>query len=967
MKIKVTLIAFCLYLLSVQAFAQSITSNIAVSNPQFLYGLAGVINQFTIDDGGIGSNDYALKVLNATDSVLEVFPLNTDNIDMGSLDSAAAQITVEFYDNAGDSIPTAIQSYPFSIKPLPSWASNPDLDNNGTIELLSFNESTGIAEVTYTYPIYKKSATVPSDVTGLGGKEFGIKKNDFVFTGTYDVNTGEGTIGNSEYQFQLNGFDLVDFPNPPYTFGLDTISTSVQIQPALNPDLELGMDAHYSKAIELLNFQSKEWKYSIPAAPIFKIGVKVGFQLLGGFDVNVKIGQGSNGQYGFTGDLGTPDISSISVGGKAIGTVWGNISLIHKRLAGIEGKLDLIGSIGASYQFRTVPDFQDELVWGGNLQLDGSLRVTGAAKKVICFLHSCGDDGEIASGIIWPTNGSPYEINGGMPSNFPFLVASSHNNGSRSQTFSAALTNDVLDDLTQQSFSAKRGKVGVVWIEEDSANQYLFFSELDSTANSFGQTHLISDTNFSVSSPKVALTSDGSAIIVWEQNKFVLSDLDASMSIENYLDAQDTWFAIYDRSTDSIIYKAKISDQTDLPEGMPSVTISNSDKAIITWLAEDVDYGYTDVWHTEITKDGDQWFQSDPDLLTYDYPGDNHHVNVSFIDSNQAVATWIYDSDEDDSTGGNAILSAFYDGTSWDSTVSVISADDANISYKELSMSFNGDKGALAYTYTNNDDSDKITNNLKVEIYNAVTDSWDPNQFYEYPASTLEDIRMPGVSISDSNIIALTFQAVDLFSDSDATDPGQMNIVLKDLNSGLNNDWTVIENNQLVSDSNIYCWNMDIAFGDHNNLYTLSHETDTITGNIYEPQYGRLFGDPTMGLVLRGFSIGNNFSLDTIPSLPVTPTGISSPAEVAVEELTLAAYPNPFFDATNIEFHVPSSQYTTLKIFDLLGREIASPISQKLFQGTYRTVFEATSLEKGIYIVKLVSGNSIQTRRIVLQ
>src|ERR1043165_6946569 len=967
MKTKVTLLAFCLYVFSVQAFAQSITSNITASNPQFLYGLTGVINQFSIDDGGIGSSDYALKVLDANNNVLEILPLNTETIDMGDLDSSATQITVEFYENTGDSIATTIQPYPFSIKPLPSWATNPDPDNNGTIELLSFDESTGIADVTYTYPIYKKSASIPASVTGLGGKEFGIKKNDFVFTGTYDINTGEGTIANKEYQFQLNGFDLIDFPNPPYTLGLDTISASVQIQPTLNPDLELGMDAHYSKAMELLNFQSKEWKYAIPAAPIFKIGVKVGFQLLGGVDVNVKIGQGSNGQYGFTGDLGTPDISSISVGGKAIGTIWGSISLIHKRLAGIEGKLDLIGSIGASYRFRTVPDFHDELVWGGNLQLDGSLRVTGAAKKVICFLHSCGENGEIANGTIRPTNGSPYEINGGMPANFPFLVASSHNNGSRSQTFSAALTNDVLDDLTQQSFSAKRGKVGVVWIEEDSANQYLFFSELDSASNSFGQTHLLSDTNFSVSSPRVALMNDGSAIIVWEQNKLVLSDLDASMSIENYLDAQDTWFAIYDRSIDSIIYKAKISDQTDLPEGMPSVTISKSDKAIITWLAEDIDYGYTDVWHTEITRDGGQWFQSDPDLLTYDYPGDNHHVNVSFIDSNQAVATWIYDSDEDDSTGGNTILSAFYNGTSWDSAVSIVSAEDAKISYKELSMSFNGDMGALAYTYTDNEDSDKTTNNLKVEIYNPVTDTWDPNQFYEYPASSQEDIRMPGVTISDSGIIAVSFQTVDLFSDSDQTDAGQVNIVLKDLNTGSNNDWTPTENNQLGSDSNIYCWNMDIAFGNHNNLYTLSHETDTITGNIYQPQYGKLFGDPTMGLVLRGFSIGNNLSLDTISSLPTVPVGISSPTDVPVEQLTLSVYPNPFSEATNIEFHVPTTQQTTLKIFDLLGREVASPISQKLSQGTYRTVFEATTLEKGIYIVKLVSGNSVQTRRIVLQ
>ncbi len=969
MKTKHPLIVLYLSILTVKLLAQpSITSNISGGNsPQFLFGLTGVVNQFTIDDGGIGASDYVLKVLDANDDVLQILPLNTVDIDMGGLDSTATQITVEFYDNGGDSIHTSIQPYNFSIKPLPLWASNPDPDVNGEIELISFNESTGVADVNYIYPIYKKSATIPAGVTGLGGKEFGIKKNDFVFTGTYRVSTGEGTIANSEYQFQLNAFDLVDFPNPPYTFGLDTISPAVQIQPQLNSDLELEMDAHYSRAMQLLNFESKEWKYSIPAAPIFKIGVKVGFQLIGGFDLNAKIGQGSNGEYGFIGNLGTPDISSVSVGGKAVGTIWGSISLIHKRLAGIEGKLDLTGRIGASYRFRTVPDFQDEIVWGGDLQLKGSLRLTGAAKKVICFLHNCGENGEIASGTIWPTDGSPYEINGGMPANFPFLVASSQDHGTRSQTFSAALTNDVLDDLTQQSFSAKGEKVGVVWIEEDDANQYLFFSELDSSASSFSQTHIVSDTNFSVSSPKVALMSDGSAIIVWEQNKFLVSDLDSNMSIENYLDAQDTWFAIYDKSSDSIVYKAKISDQTDLPEGMPSVTISNSDKAIITWLAEDIDYGYTDVWHSEITRDGNQWLQSDPYLLTYDYPGDNHHINVSFTDSNQAVATWIYDPDEDDSTGGNMILSAFYDGTDWDSAVVVISPDDANISYKELSMNFNGEKGALAYTYTDDDDSDRITNNLKVEIYNAGTDSWDPNQFYDYPASSDEDIRMPAVSISDTGIIAVSFQTVELFSDTNSADEGQMNIVLKDLNSGSNNDWVLIENNQLVCDSNIYCWNMDIAFNDNNTLYTLSHETDTVTGNIYEPRYGKLFGDPSMGLVLRGFRIGNDLSIDTVSVIPETPTAINSPSTPPIEQLTLLVYPNPFAESTNIEFHVPATQQITLMIYDLFGREVGTPVSQKLSQGTYKTVFEAPLLPKGLYIVKLTSGNSVKTCRIILQ
>ena len=68
-------------------------------------------------------------------------------------------------------------------------------------------------------------------------------------------------------------------------------------------------------------------------------------------------------------------------------------------------------------------------------------------------------------------------------------------------------------------------------------------------------------------------------------------------------------------------------------------------------------------------------------------------------------------------------------------------------------------------------------------------------------------------------------------------------------------------------------------------------------------------------------------------------------------------YPNPFNPSTNIEFQIPNSQYVSLKIFNLLGQEIETLVSQKLATGNYTYNWDASSFASGIYFYKLQIGN----------
>ncbi len=77
-------------------------------------------------------------------------------------------------------------------------------------------------------------------------------------------------------------------------------------------------------------------------------------------------------------------------------------------------------------------------------------------------------------------------------------------------------------------------------------------------------------------------------------------------------------------------------------------------------------------------------------------------------------------------------------------------------------------------------------------------------------------------------------------------------------------------------------------------------------------------------------------------------------------------YPNPFNPTTNISISIPSKSFASLKIFDVLGREVATIVSQDLTAGKYTYQWKAESFASGIYFYRLHAGDFSQTRKLVL-
>ncbi|MFN3872459.1 MAG: T9SS type A sorting domain-containing protein, partial [Ignavibacterium sp.] len=127
------------------------------------------------------------------------------------------------------------------------------------------------------------------------------------------------------------------------------------------------------------------------------------------------------------------------------------------------------------------------------------------------------------------------------------------------------------------------------------------------------------------------------------------------------------------------------------------------------------------------------------------------------------------------------------------------------------------------------------------------------------------------------------------------------------------------------------------------------------------------FGDWTLTItdgyagndgILNSWSL--NISLDGA-------TDIEKENELILNNLSLSQnYPNPFNPSTSIQYAVSSRQFVTLKVFDLLGREVVTLVNEEKPAGVYEVTFDATGLSSGVYLYKLIAGNYSETKKMIL-
>ncbi len=95
-------------------------------------------------------------------------------------------------------------------------------------------------------------------------------------------------------------------------------------------------------------------------------------------------------------------------------------------------------------------------------------------------------------------------------------------------------------------------------------------------------------------------------------------------------------------------------------------------------------------------------------------------------------------------------------------------------------------------------------------------------------------------------------------------------------------------------------------------------------------------------------------------------TNIKPSSEISNSYDLKQNYPNPFNPSTTISFSIPKSDFVSLKIFDATGKEVANLLNRILVQGSYDVNFDGTNLTSGVYFYKLITGDFVSTKKMML-
>lgn len=130
-------------------------------------------------------------------------------------------------------------------------------------------------------------------------------------------------------------------------------------------------------------------------------------------------------------------------------------------------------------------------------------------------------------------------------------------------------------------------------------------------------------------------------------------------------------------------------------------------------------------------------------------------------------------------------------------------------------------------------------------------------------------------------------------------------------------------------------------------------------------------------LKIRAFTICNGFifagtDFTSTYKRPLNEVVIKSISSIIPDKYSLSQnYPNPFNPSTNIRYTIPSNvkgkmSNVKLVVFDILGKEIATLVNEKLNAGTYEVTFDGSGLTSGVYFYRLTCGDFSETRKMAL-
>jgi L-ascorbate metabolism protein UlaG (beta-lactamase superfamily) len=167
--------------------------------------------------------------------------------------------------------------------------------------------------------------------------------------------------------------------------------------------------------------------------------------------------------------------------------------------------------------------------------------------------------------------------------------------------------------------------------------------------------------------------------------------------------------------------------------------------------------------------------------------------------------------------------------------------------------------------------------------------------------------------------------------------------------------------------------NMTYALLPMDGVYTMTPEQATQAAAIIQakhdiPIHTSPTSDPYNEAIVTRFISPNKMVIrpDSMIALESNPTSVEKTYDSSQMFSLEQNYPNPFNTSTNISFTLQSKSFVLLKIYDLLGQEVATLVSEYLSAGNHSKQWNALNIPSGVYFYLLETGSFIEMKKLVL-
>jgi hypothetical protein len=162
--------------------------------------------------------------------------------------------------------------------------------------------------------------------------------------------------------------------------------------------------------------------------------------------------------------------------------------------------------------------------------------------------------------------------------------------------------------------------------------------------------------------------------------------------------------------------------------------------------------------------------------------------------------------------------------------------------------------------------------------------------------------------------------------------------------------------------------------GDKTKINIAYSPEDSIT--FYAARLASDLPDSINNIIVAEYNMKNkNITCKFVPLTEIV-TSVANGTSNAPEKFVLYQnYPNPFNPTTEIRYHLPAGgtqagmsevNHVSLRVYDLLGREVATLVDEIKEAGMYEVKFNASKISSGVYFYRLQAGSFIETKRLLL-